>query len=405
MHVRVWTKGEEVLLAMTIKPLLSHKREDATAVARLRDTLKIYGAGGWKDTDNLRVGDRTHEAIRRAIFEETGGLIWWGTRLVLGSWFGNTIEIPTALERKDAEPLYPIVPLFVDLDPGRQADREAVRAALGERGDDFLDCNGLVRRPSESGKAFHRRVAHRYLRDAVKALAIGGRDGTATVTVAMRALSEPSGQHDLTFDWRTLIDPAARSLAPGARELIADALATAREALQAAFPSPSLLLDLDLPLPLAFLVGYEWRVTTRLRLAVQQRTGISFSAIEGDGEVANPPDPIRESLAADGPAVLTVSCRDGLGEAATNYAAEVDARELITLHAPGLLAAPELRGLARACARQLRNLNNRGIDKHLLVLGPSALAVFAGAAANASGPVTIPFRDGSGYVEPLVVGA
>ncbi len=405
MHLRVWTQGKEVLLAMTIKPLLSHKREDATAVARLRDTLKLYGASGWKDTDDLRVGDRTREGIRRAIFHETGGLIWWGTRLVLGSWFVNNLEIPMALERKDAEPLYPIVPLFVDLDPGRQADREAVRAALGERGDDFLDCNGLVRRPRESAKAFHRRVAHRYLRDAVKALAAGGRDGAATVTVAMRALSEPSGQHDLTFDWRTLIDPAARSLAPGARELIADALATAREALQAAFPSPSLLLDLDLPLPLAFLVGYEWRVTTRLRPTVRQRTGISFSKVEGDGEVANPPDPIRESLAADGPAVLAVSCRDGLGEAATNYAAEVGARELITLHAPGLLAAPELRGLARACARQLRNLNNRGIDKHLLVLGPSALAVFAGAAANASGPVTIPFWDGSRYVEPLVVGA
>jgi len=405
VHLRVWTQGKEVLLAMTIKPLLSHKREDATAVARLRDTLKLYGASGWKDTDDLRVGDRTREGIRRAIFHETGGLIWWGTRLVLGSWFVNNLEIPMALERKDAEPLYPIVPLFVDLDPGRQADREAVRAALGERGDDFLDCNGLVRRPRESAKAFHRRVAHRYLRDAVKALAAGGRDGAATVTVAMRALSEPSGQHDLTFDWRTLIDPAARSLAPGARELIADALATAREALQAAFPSPSLLLDLDLPLPLAFLVGYEWRVTTRLRPTVRQRTGISFSKVEGDGEVANPPDPIRESLAADGPAVLAVSCRDGLGEAATNYAAEVGARELITLHAPGLLAAPELRGLARACARQLRNLNNRGIDKHLLVLGPSALAVFAGAAANASGPVTIPFWDGSRYVEPLVVGA
>ena len=154
---------------------------------------------------------------------------------------------------------------------------------------------------------------------------------------------------------------------------------------------------------MAFLVGYEWRVTARLRLAVRQRTGISFSEIEGDGEVVNPPEPVRESLAANGPAVLTVSCRDGLGEAAVRYAADVGARELITLHMPGLLAEPELRGLARAC--ELRNLNNRGIDKHLLVLGPSALAVFAGAAANASGTVRIPFWDGSRYVEPLIVGA
>jgi len=319
--MRVRTQGEKVLLAMTIKPLLSHKREDAISVARLRDTLKIYGAGGWKDTDDLRVGDRTREGIRRAILQETGGLIWWGTRLVLGSWFVNNLEIPTALERKNAEPLYPIVPLFVDLDPGRQADREAVRAALGGRGDDFLDCNGLVRRRSESGKAFHRRVAHRYVRDAVKALPAGAGDAATTVTVAMRALGEPSGEHDLTFDWRTLIDPERRLLAPGARELMVDALTTAREAFQAAFSSPGLLLDLDLPLPLAFLVGYEWRVTTRLRLAVKQRTGTSFLEIDGDGAFVNPPDPVRESLAGHGPAVLAVSCRDGLGEAAARYAA------------------------------------------------------------------------------------
>lgn len=213
MHVWVRTQGEKVLLAMTIKPLLSHKREDAASVARLRDTLKIYGAGGWKDTDDLRVGDRTQEGVRRAILQETGGLIWWGTRLVLGSWFVNNLEIPVALERKDTEPLYPIVPLFVDLDPGNDADRAAVQAALGRRGDDLLDCNGLVRRDREPAEQFHRRVARRYVRDAVKASSAQHGDDAAAVTVAIRILSEPTGEHELTFDWRALIDPTARSLA------------------------------------------------------------------------------------------------------------------------------------------------------------------------------------------------
>jgi len=393
-----------VLLAVTIKPFLSHKRENATTVGRLRDTLKLYGAGGWKDTEDLRIGDRTREGIRRAIFTETGGMLWWGTPLALTSWFVNNIEIPTAFERKGAEPQYPIVPLFVGLDPGNDNDRATVRAALGGWGEDLLDCNGLARRQREPAEQFRRRVARRYVRDAVKAIATQQGDGTATVTVAIRTLSEPTGDHDLTFDWRALIDPTARSLAPGARELIGDALATAREALQAACPSPALLLDLDLPLPLAFLTGYQWRTTTRLRLAVRQRTGVSFATIDGDGAVINPPGPARKSLAAPGPAVLAISCRDGLGDAAPRYAAEVGARELITLHVPGLLAAPYLRGLARACARELRNLNNRGVDKHLLLLGPSALAVLAGAAANATGPVTIPFWNSGRYVEPLVVG-
>jgi hypothetical protein len=73
--------------------------------------------------------------------------------------------------------------------------------------------------------------------------------------VALRALSEPSGEHDLTFDWRRLVVGPERTLHPGAVDLIEDALAAARDALQAVFHSPEILLDLDLPLPLAFLAA------------------------------------------------------------------------------------------------------------------------------------------------------
>lgn len=302
-----------MLLAVTIKPFLSYRRENAAVVGQLRETLKIYGAGGWKDTEDLRLGDRTEEAIRRAILEETGGLIWWGTRLILGSRFVNEVEIPTAFERRSADPLYPIVPLFIDLRPGRDADRQTIKAALHEHGDALLDCNGLVRRRNETNGEFCRRVARRYVHDAVKALAARSGNHSPTISVAMRALSEPTGADDLTFDWRALLDARSRSLAPGAFELITDALATARHAFQGASASTHLLLNLDLPLPLAFLAGYEWRITTRLRLTVKQRTGVSLTEIDSDGEVADTPDPVHEPLRGDGPVVLAVSCLDGLG--------------------------------------------------------------------------------------------
>jgi hypothetical protein len=403
VHVRIGTEGQEVLLAVTIKPLLSHKRENATSVARLRDTLKIYGAGGWKDTEDLRVGDRTKEGIRRAIFEETGGLVWWGTRAALDSWFINNVEIPAAFERKEIEP-YPVVPLFIDLDPSDVADRQAIRTALGRHGEALLDCNGVTTRRGEDAEAFRRRVARRYVRDAVQGLTAQG-GMPARVVVAMRALSEPSGEHDLTFDWRGLIDARERTLQLGAVDLIEDALASARDALQATSHSPRVLLDVDLPLPLAYLVGYEWRITTRFRLVVRLRTGSTLRELPGVGEVVRPPDPVRYSLAGGGPVVLAVSCREGFGQATHRYAADVDAQELITLHVPGVLPVPALRGLARACARELQLLSGRGVDKHLLLLGPSGLAVFAGAAANASGPVVIPFWNGKRYIDGLVVGA
>lgn len=205
--MRFRTQSKEVLLAVTIKPFLSHRREDAVSVNRLREILKIYGAGGWKDTEDLRLGERSREGIRRAILGETGGLIWWGTRRVLGSQFVNEVEIPTAFERKSAEPLYPIVPLFIDLDPGSDADKETIRGALRDYGDALLDCNGLVRARSETDKQFYRRVARRYVRDAIKALAVR-RGGNLTISVAMRALSEPSGESDLTGAVRSQIQSA-----------------------------------------------------------------------------------------------------------------------------------------------------------------------------------------------------
>ncbi|MDR7548266.1 MAG: hypothetical protein QN149_13425, partial [Armatimonadota bacterium] len=54
-------------------------------------------------------------------------------------------------------------------------------------------------------------------------------------------------------------------------------------------------------------------ITTRLRLTVKQRTGVSLTEIDSDGEVADTPDPVHEPLRGDGPVVLAVSCLDGLG--------------------------------------------------------------------------------------------
>jgi hypothetical protein len=80
------------------------------------------------------------------------------------------------------------------------------------------------------------------------------------------------------------------------------------------------------------------------------------------------------------------------------------ASELVLLHIPGLLDGTGLRALARAVAGQLRAVNDRTVDKHLLIRGPGALVVMCGAESNATGPVALPFWDGSKYVSPIVVG-
>jgi hypothetical protein len=392
-----------VLLQVKTRPFLSHKREDAPDVATLREILGIYGTGGWKDTEDLRLGDLTEGGIRRAIMEQTGGFIWWGTPAILTSSIVNRLEIPAALERKRSEPLYPVVPLFVGLNPGAASDRSSIAAALADQGEAFLSCNGLEKSGDESILDFNRRVSQRYLRDVLKSVA----EGTPlleVVSIAFRIQSGPDGNHDLTFDWRNIFDLRTRYFVGEGRDLVDSALATARDALQTIMQTPHVELDMDLPLPLAFLVGYEWRITSRMRLSVRQRTRITYSVIESDGVVVQAPIPTRESLRGTGPAVIAVSCGRDIGDQPQRYAAEVNARELISLHVPGELSPGQIRGLSRACASELGNLNNRSVEKHLLMLGPAALAMFAGAASNACGSVVVPFWDGRRYCNSLVVG-
>lgn len=404
MSLRLGPKGEEVLLRVKVRPFLSHKRENARTVARLKEELKLYGAGGWKDTDDLGIGTSAREGLRAAILKQTGGFVWWGTKKALGSETINALEIPTALERAAVEPRYPIVPVFVDVRPG--AAKEKLNPWIGrESSSRFVDRNGLLRANGESLNDLCRRVARRYVRDAVGGLKDVGASDAEGAAVAFRALSEPGGDHALTFDWRAAIGERSRRLEAGVVPVLLDALANTRESLQARAGSPTLSLDLDLPLPLAFLVGYEWRITTRLRLRVLQRTGPTLWWAEHAGPLAEAPEPRRVRLEGSGPALVSVSCGGApLEPAARAYAEEIGASALTLLHVPGMLDNRRIRALARTTASQLRVLNDCGMRKHLLMRGPIALAVMCGAESNATGPTTLPFWDGSRYVSPLEVG-
>ena len=384
---------------MKIRPFLSHKRENALVVGRLKRTLQLYGAGGWKDTDDLRMGASTGEEIRRVIADDTGGFLWWGTRAALGSVMINNVEIPAALARASSEDLYPLVPVFVDLSPGSEQDKKEIILALGDHAQTLLDRNGVVCKRSVPVTSFRKSVAGRYVCDAVQSLSEG------PLLVAFRALSEPAGEHDLTFDWRYVFDARTRHLNNDALPTLTESLSNARGAFQRREQSPTLNLDLDLPLPLAFLVGYEWRITSRLILRMEQRTGSSFAWVDGNGPTTEIPTPVVNSFDRSGPAVLVVSCGGSFDKVAKRYADEQSASRLVTVRVPGLLNAEQMRSVARKAADCLRELNNAGLRKHLLIKGPVAIAALLGAASNASGPVTMPFWDGSRYVSPITVGS
>jgi hypothetical protein len=391
---------------MRTRPFLSHRRTDRKQVVELKRVLALYGTGGWRDLDDLDLGELGQPGFEKAIDEVTGGFLWYGTKRVLASWYVNNVELPAAIARKRREPDYPLVPLFATVPPGEA--RAALLAATKKpsarlTANDhalFFEANGYSREARERVAEFRASVAKRYIRSAVKWL------DTAAYSVAITALTEPSGGQDFTFDWRGLLDPQTRVLAGGAQTTMCDAVTGFRDAIKPTAEFPHVTIDFDAPLPIAALVGYEWRVTSRMKLTIRQRTRSGIFVVDGDGPAQTGwPGWVEKRLGGTGPSVVAVSTTDAsLAAPLQRYAAAVDAAFTLELHVPGELDGSALRGLARHTAAALRNLQSAQRPKHLLLAGPCALAALVGAGANAGGPVTAPIWNGVSYGSTLVFG-
>jgi len=391
---------------MKTRPFLSHRRADRAQVVALKQVLALYGVGGWRDLDDLHVGELAQPGFERAINDITGGLLWYGTKRVLGSWYVNNVELPAAIARKRRERDYPLVPLFVTVRPSEAS--AALLRATREPGADltaddhklFFEANGWTRDRGEGLEAYRVDVARRYVRAAVKSLSKG------TYTVAVTALTEPAGTQDFTFDWRALLNPRTRVLSAGAEAAMRDAALVFRDAIKPTAEFPQVTIDFDAPLPIASLLGYEWRVTSRLKLSIRQRTRSGIIVVHGDGHAADGwPEWSEDKTGGDSGCVIAVATTgSSLAGPLVQYARQVHAARTYELHVPRELDAAGMRGLARYVAAKLREVGCGNGQMHLLLAGPCALAALVGAAANAAGPVIVPLWNGSSYGSAITLG-
>lgn len=389
------------------KPFLSHKREDAPDMEVLRDELLMRGAGGWQDTRELRLGQRWMAALRPAVRKDTGGFIWYGTRKALTSRTICKVEVPLALRRARRRNggAYPVIPLFVDLRPGH--DSEAIKQAFGtRRGQQLLDLNGVIREDGEDRQSLSKRAARQYVKDLIR------EHPGAHLRVAVTTGREPTGQHDMSLDWRRLVDGDGRLADPAALATIVETLSDIRQNLQTKSNCPHITVEPHVRLPLAALIGWEWNRVRPFRLTVQQPSTAGMQTVEDIP--ANPQRwgaPELTPLGDNGPAVVALSVGKRLDGTVQRYAAAQSARETRCLHValddlPDRMLSPEdIRSLAMWTVDQLAELNDRGVEKHLLLLGPASLAVRIGAAANGTGRTWMPFWDGgAGYAFGVTIG-
>jgi len=385
---------------MGYRPFLSHKREDASDLQLLKQELRLRGAGSWQDVDDLRLGQRFTAAFKRAVGRDTGGFIWWGTRLSLTSRTIRKLEVPTALRRhRLTRGAYPVVPLFVDISPG--ADADDIKRAFGRRRARRLcGLNGLVRAKGENPADFAARAARRYVEDLVR------EHPGDELRIAITGGREPVEDYDLVLDWRAMLDERGRLHDSTALPLLVETLADIRVAAQSRRHVPRIIVEAHLRLPLAVLVGWEWNRVRPIDLRIIQvstRGAMRIDDLEAE------PQPLPEgrelSFDHDGPHVVAVSVGKNLGETVTRYSESVGACAATHLHIDGLLDAQGICSASQWTIDRLATLNAGGVAKHLLLLGPTSLAVRIGASANGTGKTTVPFWDGeTGYGPAVVIG-
>jgi hypothetical protein len=355
------------------RPFLSHKRQRAKTVAYLKQQLCVRGGGGWKDTDDIPLGVDFLADCKKAIEHETGGFIWWGTKDTLGSPIICATELPTALDRAERDPGYPVVPVLVDLKPGR--DSADIEAAIGPAyAKRLLNTNGILQRNGQSLRELARETARRYVAQLVRGLPGG------PVDVAITAFRAPTEQHDLTLDWRSLFNTKFRELVPGAQETIVAALSDIRAALQARARSPE---------------GDGAHGQSR-------PTGQMLTVAPGGPRSRLTPAVRTGAPAGAGPFVLAVSVGAPLGATVERYADEHGACAFQEMHVDrdageDRLDADDIRALAVLVVKRLNELHAAGREKHLRLRCPAGLAAAIGLASNGTGPTWVPFYDGHDY--------
>jgi hypothetical protein len=258
--------------------------------------------------------------------------------------------------------------------------------------------NGVMREAGEEDAALWCRGAAAYVRHAVLAR------GSTPISVSFSCTATPDRSADVAIDWRVFVG-RDRSIRPADAERAVGCAANLRSALREAGVREVRITG-DLLLPLAVALGYEWRAPGGLTLELTQRVGagsiaVSSSLLRSGYSVELERQPRR----GGGPVVVVVSAPDAIDGATQRYADQVAAQEVITLHAPFLLTAPQIGGLAQQAARLLAQLADQGREKHLIVRGPMSLAVLIGAAGNTIGPTRVPLWDGAGgYLPGVMIG-
>jgi hypothetical protein len=385
-----------------VTAFLSYCRANQGRVKALQRELRLRGVRGWRDVTNLRAGVPAPETIIAAIRSGSDAFVAYVTPEFLTSDFIWRVEIPAAVARHEADPLYAIIPVFDGVTPAQLTAR---CAAVGQI--DLSEFNGGF----AEARRGSRRAALKGIARATLEAVIGIRfadDRSRSVHVAFRtgAFRSSLPGPDLDIDWtEEFVSPCPpedvwrRDLLPALRDV--------REVVALNVPSRKVTAEVYARLSPALAFGHALSSVARLELLLR----------DGDEDWSTSRGrPARELLRAR---VLAMSGDRSIGvvEVAISRDTSFHATEILRDSGTGagrrihlqpadggpsneaIASADDAADMARQVATLLRSLHDEGVKEiHLFIAAPPAWAAILGHVLSAVGEVIVYQWDSpSGY--------
>ncbi len=374
---------------------LSHWRGNASDIAALQRALQFRGLHAWRDVDHLELGELFEAAIRRAIREEVSAFIAFVTPTFLTRPVIWNVEVPEALQRRQHDPEFLIIPLFCGVTP------QELTAACAQHGlGDLSAFNGRTLAPGATKKvrsAELRWVAQRTLRAGLRPRFAANSDYAPRLL--LRAQAQSGGEHgvDLDLDWTAPFAAGCPSTTEWRDELV-PALHDVRGALdELSRRNAHVQVQARLSAPLA--LGEVLSATSKYTL--------TFDGANGAWSTAAPRRPtpvlVRHDLAAPGTdrsvALVEVAIARDLSGTIAGHAASLSDRPGHSVRLTPATGASQQAvadaswaiSAAWEVGECLRTLHDQhGVRHfHLYVAAPAEWCVLLGHTLNAVGKITV----------------
>jgi hypothetical protein len=395
------------------KLLLCHHSQYAAEVHVLAEELRLRGISPWLDSEGgFTAGQRTPAEARRALREETWGLLLYASRGALGRPFIRHVEARAALDLADSDETYSIIPV-----PRGLGFEELACESKRELGDDVTlahGCRAFQDLPEgcltpEEVRPHSVTAAQGILAGYVRGLARSPDwHSDLPVFVTSKVQAPPLADEVLHIDAAPTLGGGPAGT--GAWERVMRGVLDVRDALAASFRRPQVQIRGNFHLSLGVVLGRVFGKTSTFGVSVEQ--GATIWPTEAEQDTTEPVAVrLRDGAPGVGRLFVEVSITQHVRGGVRGFTMRTGLEHCASVRVvpPGGPSRDAVRdagvchSMAEATARAVREAcAGRDVEEiHLFMASPQAFAVMLGRELTALCPIQLYEFDGLHYAPSI----